>query len=635
MYKLSVPIMSSTVNKSHRYKYIELCREAGAHRVFLCNGSVMEPFPDSLRENVAYFKSHGFEVGIWTDTIGHGKVLEHVEGVGDAPRFSQIVDITGVERGHANCPMDEDFKAYISKYIASLAETGTDIVMLDDDFRMSQHGRELCCGCPHHLKRMGEILGETVTLDGIRPYVLTGKANKYRDAWLQAQNEGLMEMARAIRSEVDKVAPDVTVCICTASAPWNADGVDVEGIARVLAGRNRPILRLTGAPYWAYSRKRVFPLPTVFETARMLAAFVADEGFDLMSEGDVYPRPRYTCPASYLELYDGVTRADGGYCGILKYMFDYVAGPELETGYLKAHAENREFLDKIPEFFGSGANEGVRVIVKRNTFKNADLDLTKISDVSPRPLDGTMLTSCGIPTLYRGEGLCSSVFGENARDVELSVLDNGVILDGASAVILTERGIDVGLESYTGLVEKKISFLSTDDAEYKSFISDGDVRYLDVDLKNDATPLLFSITPSGRETVAYSYENSVGNRFLVFMFEGDSIFSAKGVCNSGLVKNYATQRVLTETLPWVARRQLPAYCVGNPELYIMCHREEASLSVALFNCFADPIYEPTVILDKAYSRIECVNCEAALDGNRVIIKSKLYGFTAAILRVYE
>ena len=67
----------------------------------------------------------------------------------------------------------------------------------------------------------------------------------------------------------------------------------------------------------------------------------------------------------------------------------------------------------------------------------------------------------------------------------------------------------------------------------------------------------------------------------------------------------------------------------------MCHREEASLSVALFNCFADPIYEPTVILDKAYSRIECVNCEAALDGNRVIIKSKLYGFTAAILRVYE
>ena len=87
MYKLSVPIMSSTVNKSNRYKYIELCREAGAHRVFLCNGSVMEPFPDSLRENVAYFKSHGFEVGIWTDTIGHGKVLEHVEGVGDAPRF--------------------------------------------------------------------------------------------------------------------------------------------------------------------------------------------------------------------------------------------------------------------------------------------------------------------------------------------------------------------------------------------------------------------------------------------------------------------------------------------------------------------------------------------------------------------
>ena len=83
----------------------------------------------------------------------------------------------------------------------------------------------------------------------------------------------------------------------------------------------------------------------------MLASFVYGNDFDIMSEGDVYPRPRYTCPAAYLELYDAVTRIDGAYSGILKYMFDYVAGPDFETGYLKIHKDNEAYLKKSRRAF--------------------------------------------------------------------------------------------------------------------------------------------------------------------------------------------------------------------------------------------------------------------------------------------
>ena len=634
MYKLSVPIMSSTVNENNRERYVELCRKAGAQRVFLCNGSILAPIPDGLRENVKYFKSQGFEVGIWTDTVGHGAVLEHVETGGDLPVFSPIVNIKGEERPFANCPMGENFKSYISKYIAELSKTGTDIVMLDDDFRMSQHGSELCCACPDHLRRMSEILGEEITAEKIRPYVLTGKANKYRDAWLQAQNDGMVEMARAIRREVDKESPEVTVCMCTASAPWNVDGIDVAQITRILAGNNKPILRLTGAPYWAYNRTRRFPLVTVFEIARMLASFVKDEGFDLMSEGDVYPRPRYTCPASYLELYDVATRIDGGYTGILKYMFDYVAGTELEMGYLTHHDDNREFLERTKELFKNGANAGVRIITAPHTMKHADLDLSHLDEISPRPLDGTMLGNSGIPTIYRGRGICNSVFGENARMLDLSLLGEGTMLDAVSAIILTERGVDVGLASYDGLTDKKISFICTDDTEYKSFINDGQVRYLAAALKDGAEPLIFATEPKGSYNLAYRYENAKGERFLVFLFEGDSIYGPTRACMSGLVKNYVTQRVLVNTLPWVAGEPIPAYCEGNPELYLMCEKGEGYMSVALLNCFADHA-KPTVILDEEYSRIECVECDATLDGNRVEFGSRLYGYTSAMFKVYK
>ena len=156
MYKLSVPIMSSTVNEGNRETYVRLCREAGAERVFLCNGSILAPIPKSLGENVAYFKSQGFEVGIWTDTIGHGGVLSHVESGGDTPAFPLMVNLAGEERPYANCPLSAEFRAHISALIAGLAKTGADIVMLDDDFRMSQHGDELCCACPAHLHRIGD-----------------------------------------------------------------------------------------------------------------------------------------------------------------------------------------------------------------------------------------------------------------------------------------------------------------------------------------------------------------------------------------------------------------------------------------------------------------------------------------------
>ena len=635
MYKLSVPIMASTVTAENRESYVTLCRKAGVERIFLAvDSSDAAPISTPLSESVSYFQSQGFEVGTWTDTIGHGFVLSHAEEEAQAPAFQPIVDITGSVRHHANCPLDPSFQKHIAKRIAGLAKTGATIVMLDDDFRMSQHGGELCCACELHLKRISEQLGEEITRNKIKPYILSGKPNPYRNAWISAQKDGLVELAKAIRKEVDEVAPHVTVCCCTAVAPWNVDGVDMVEISKILASKNPPILRLTGAPYWA-TKKRQFPLIATFEVARMLASFAEQKGVELMSEGDVYPRPRYTCPASYLELYDAVTRIDGGYDGILKYMFDYLAGPELELGYLEHHKENQPYIEKLVNMFGRGANAGVRIVTRPHTYQNADLDLGKVTDISPRPLDATMLGSCSIPTVYRGQGVCNSVFGENVRDMALDQLKNGTILDAVSAVILSERGIDVGLRSYSAMKEQCITSVCTNDAMYKSFVSDGEVRVLPAVLCENAEPLLFVFSPQKENTLAYRYENKNGERFLVFLFDGDSIYSPTRVCLSGLIKNYAIQRVLLETIPWVARQKLPAYAQGNPELYLMCQASKQSMSVALFNCFADSITNLKIHLDRPYQRIECLNCEAHLEGETVTLSTRLYGYSSAAFRVFN
>lgn len=67
----------------------------------------------------------------------------------------------------------------------------------------------------------------------------------------------------------------------------------------------------------------------VFEIISMCLSFCHNPNAEIVAEGDVYPRPRYHCPASYLELFDAFVRADGQCTGNMKYMLDLCLVSEL------------------------------------------------------------------------------------------------------------------------------------------------------------------------------------------------------------------------------------------------------------------------------------------------------------------
>ncbi len=629
MYKLSVPIMATTVTRENRARYAELCKEAGAERIFLAVGDLMQKAPQNLKENVGFFKEQGFEVGIWSDTLGHGAVFSHVETPKALFPFARTMDFNGKVFDHSYCPLDSQFIRYASEKMVSYAETGADIIMLDDDFRLSHFGEGLSCCCPLHMERISALLGEPCSREQLRPYLTSGKENKYRSAWLKAKNESMQEFASALREAVSKNHPQTRICICTAAVIWNVDGIDIEKVTRTFAGENPPLIRLCGAPYWA-AKKRHYPLPAVFEIARLFSSFLDERGIERMAEGDVYPRPRYTCPASFLELYDLMIRIDGGYEGILKYMFDYVAGPDFELGYLKHHQISRPLHQKLPEFFQKGANVGVRIHAYPHTMEKADLDLITPPNVyTPRPADGTMLGANGIPTLYRGKGFCNSVFGENAREYDLSLLKEGTILDATSAVLLSERGVDIGLSQIEPLETKTIAFIYAKDPARKSLVTNGEARILAPHLKEGCEVELYYSEPKGATPLAYRYENEKGERFLVFLFEGDSIMRPDGVCHSGLLLSPSVQDVLISALPWISKAPLPAYCAGNPELYLMAEQTDEALSLALFNCFADPALEPVIQLGEPYQTARFLNCKGTLKGDQILLEDiPPYGFCA-------
>ena len=99
--------------------------------------------------------------------------------------------------------------------------------------------------------------------------------------------------------------------------------------------------RLIGAPYWAVRTSFGVSLQDAIELERMESSWDRAEDIEVFAEGDVYPRPRYNCPASYLEGFDTALRASGAFDGILRISIDYVSNVGCESGYLKKYLKNK------------------------------------------------------------------------------------------------------------------------------------------------------------------------------------------------------------------------------------------------------------------------------------------------------
>ncbi|MBQ8432770.1 MAG: hypothetical protein IJX28_07790 [Clostridia bacterium] len=635
MYQISVPVMNATVTSSTREEYLRQFLACEASRVFLVpdtdinTGEVRDL--ELLKENLAFFSAHGVEGAIWVgETVGHGG-LTHDAPKGKAqPAFVPLVNFDGARRPGTVCPLDTSFQERLKTLFTKLAATGAKLILIDDDFRLSQHGKDsFCCLCPLHVERINQRCGEVLTREELRDRIFHGKPNPYRDAYLQESGDSLRHLARVLRSAVDAVDPSVGLALCSCHCVWDSDGTDPIELTHLLKGNHPPVLRLQGAPYWAVLGDK--KLPTVFEIARMMASFCKDTGFELMSECDAYPRPRYHVPASLVELQDALIRADGSIGTSLKYMFDYTASPFYETGYVERHVRDLPLLKETGERFAAGEQVGVRIVIRPHLLKDSDCDLITPKMASPYPTAGVLMGYCTIPTTYTGRALCSAAFGQNSMDLSREDLDGGVILDAAGAILLTEKGVDVGLDPRADLRGSLISTIATrcmtPDGEERALLLNGGCRLLTATPRAAAEPLLSCVADGTDRLLCYRYENSRGQRFLVYLFEATSLHR-----DSGLLQGYLVQQATTRGVEWISRRPLPVKCMGHPQLYLLCKEEDDRLTVGLFNCHADSIYAPTLTLDRDYQRVECLRGEGVLD-HRTLTLSELpaYSWTAVTL----
>lgn len=615
MYHISIPAMAISPAFDCS-KVIEDARLAGATRIMLAidtlstNKRIMDHYYNILQAAIREIHEAGLEAAVWFWGL---RIME------DEP-FTRLTDRLGdkCRRSHRCCPLDEDFLQFMEAHIKTVAAMHPDLILFDDDLTFENYTYEsIGCFCKLHRARMSELLEEPITdTEELYRKMFTGKPNKYRDALLRVNGDGLKNYAVRMRKAVDSVDPTVRMGQCGCVTTFDQDGVDSFTLSKLLAGSTKPFLRLIGAPYWEFSGLHGNTLMDVIETERLERSWYPGDDIEILVEGDTYPRPRHQVPAAHLELFDAALRADGSFDGILKYMLDYYSHAGYERGYLARHLKNQPDLGDVHARFASIPCDGVRVY--EAMAKTANFDYTHClpeSDVVRHQLfsrAARLLSHNSIPTTYAGAGCAGIAFGENARYLPESAFEKPLIIDLPAARILQEMGIDTGISSFGHrfvTVQEQFPDMQVTVCKH------GGARPYAYDLTLSPSAKVQShwLKPdSTLSPASYTYENSQGHRFLVFCAEGFD-------WDKEFYVNYARQDQLLSFLRNTGAH-LPVVCNGNPDLYILCKQNASKLAIGFFNCFADSIEPLTAQLNARYTRAAFFRCRGAVEGTTLRIE---------------
>ncbi len=655
MYKICIPIENNHYDPKAKESLVRELKRANPDLVYLvfsrvlCNDAMLREITNLYQENKKFLEDNGFRIGAWlAPTIGYGS--EHWGDNGAQKKFTLIQSIDGSLAKSGFCPLDDHFVAEFLKLITTIAKTGVKDILFEDEFTLTGGQAVLlgCC-CEKHREEYCRMIGEELSREELKEKVIVGGRNKYRDAWVALMGKTLCDFAAKIEKAVHVIAPDIRIGLSANASSYSMEGVSLPTLAKIIAGKNKPLIRMTGAPYWSNAAT----LGPNIDTIRVQEHWCGDE-IELLTEGDTYPRPRLWVPSAYLECYDMILRAEGKSAGILKYMMDYHFHADYETGYVDSHVRNQMHYGEIEKRFAGKEPTGLNVFEKEllladEEFGDEIQDLATYKWASRLPLvSQRFLSDNAIPTAYGDKKSASIVFGANAHHVDDALLQRGVILDAEAAKILTNKGIDVGIHSYqkTGIPIMEHYFEEdeyapvrvVDRGVFYDFVVDDKAQVMSEFIVRDGAGGFAGISPydkSGtRIPACYRYENAKGQRFLVYTFVAPTVWS-KSEWTPGIFRNYYRQKQLTDGISWLQGRRLPAMCLKHPQAYILCKKDEISMTVGIWNLFADTMYTPEVILDRSYRRAEFYQCKGSLDKEKMNFTTDIPPYGFAIITLYQ
>ena len=575
-----------------------------------------------LGRSIQILKNEGFSVGVWTNSLGYGipRPSYFNQRFEKATRLTSFAGLTTT----AVCTLDQDFLAYMQENVRNIIRAGADLILWDDDLVQSVRPG-FCCSCDLHLDMLGKRTGQVWRREDL-PALFTGAPNKNRSVYMDCMGDSMMQFCRALRDAADEIDPSVRMGLCASYTHYDAEGVDLRELLRVLAGEgNQPMLRLSGAPYWAtvaprFPRQRV---TDIVESVRLQIGWYRDTDVDLQDENDPAPRRHEWVPASHIELYDKMMIGNGG-AHRHKYLLCDQYGKDL--AYQTAHLAHLADDAVLTHMFGDTSPCGYRVYQSEKLLRDAHLPDQYIGDGPimarfSQPFGGIFLSRNAIPTQYDKDGT-GIVCGEHARMLTKAQREQGLLMDAPAAKLLMEAGVDVGLAEIPVPVEGNPAFYALKPATGATQIS----------LKPGEGATQTSLSDPNYPTFV-TYQNSQGHRFAIIGCDLNAAVPCEGI-EPYILYNAEVQAQLVEIYAYLAQKPLPARVFDCPGLHLLAAKseDESRLSILLSNVWDDSIEHPVIETDGAYQVVRTVGCQAKTDGKYVRL-TKLHAYEYAAVEL--
>jgi len=386
----------------------------------------------TLRDAVAHDGIHG---GILIQSlINHGDRGQSNKNV----PFQGITGSDGTTCKNCFCPMDKDFQDYTQEMITLMSKENPEFLLLDDDFRMSNH-RPVSegCFCDLHMNAFNTRFGHNMSREELGAILDSDDDQaEIRKQWDDILRDGLLEMCHVIRAAIDAVNPDIRGGICMTNTEFD-HSVDM---INALSGTVRPLVRIANANYM---ESALHDSSGVLTRAIRWRRYVP-ENAEIICEGDTCPHHLYSTSATGLR-HQIAASLIGGVEGTKLWITDTRNG---ETGsgenYRRMLTESRGLFDTLCDFSKTIEWSGPSIAYP----SLAAHHFPKPTEDNPHGDNGgawgAALAHLGIAHIEIDDAPVRMMSGNGPAHFDKETLNSffsaGLLLDGAAAKLLCNMG---------------------------------------------------------------------------------------------------------------------------------------------------------------------------------------------------
>lgn len=574
---------------------------------------------------------------------------------GPSPDFSRMVDHRGETSPHANCPLCPAFRKEFAQRAAlfcSIARPA--VIMTEDDFSIHAGSSSYGCFCRDHLEEFSRRMGRTYSREELVSLISQGDDLSLLRSWRELMRDSLVDFARELRSAVDESIPIGYM----QSGAADKEGDCTMAVSRALAGeKNEPFSRLFGTTYCAGSAR---DLPRVLYHP----LYTKQHHPDLVAyhESDTFPHTLFFMSVGFLRAMMSIVYSSG-FVGSVFQTQQLLDDPNEERAYGRMFSEECKRFEALCEAVTKCRRRGVEIAY--DPFGNTAQSYSK----RPDPLWARPVGLFGIPYVTTPEDVAfwdARPARYKSEEEVKEALSRGLILDGAAARILCERGFGAYLgvevtDEWIGgrylrdlaarevLREDYLPELKGRNLPSPHMYAKGNNGTLQkLTLREEGCEVLSRLISYERDNlgpVVTRFENALGGRVAVLGFTlCDEKTTADNLSQS--LYNYRRQAMLQELVDWCGGELA---CVeGAANLFlVMNEAAEPDLGflgiLTVVNLGEDPAHEVTIRLperwgtpdtveilqrDGSWKRERVHSC-----GERFLIKRRLSFGEALIVKI--